>query len=96
MSEIICTLDSGDLNRRRAELLPGLVARATESEQLTEGRRWRFTPADGLLEQIAAVIDAERRCCRFLRFELIVEPDLGPVWLSATGSAGTREFLDQL
>ena len=44
----------------------------------------------------AAVIDAERRCCRFLRFVLIVEPDDGPLWLELTGPEGTEDFLSAL
>jgi hypothetical protein len=96
MSEIVCTLDSGEFNRKRTDLLPGLIARSIGREELPEGLRWRFAPDDGLLAQIATVIDAERRCCRFLRFELIVESNGGEISLSATGPAGTREFLASL
>ena len=96
MSEIACTLDSDDFNRLRVELLPGLIARSATREELPDGLRWRFAPEDGLLAQIATVIDAERRCCRFLRFEVIVEPNGGSIWVSATGPAGTREFLGSL
>ncbi len=96
MDEIACTLDPDDLNRRRVDLLPGLIARSVGREELPDGLRWRFTPDDGLLAQIATVIDAERRCCRFLRFELIVESNGGEISLSATGPAGTREFLASL
>jgi hypothetical protein len=96
MSEIVCTLDDNEFQRRRSDLLPGLLAQSSSAEALADGMRWRFEPRDGLLAQIAAVVDAERRCCRFLRFELTVEPNLGPIWLSATGPAGTREFLASL
>jgi hypothetical protein len=96
MEPIACSLDPDDFNGRRRDLLPGLIARAEESELLPDGMRWRFAAVDGLLPQMAAVIDAERRCCRFLRFDLSVEADGGPVWLSATGPAGTRELLASL
>jgi hypothetical protein len=42
------------------------------------------------------VIDAERQCCRFLRFQLTVEPDLGPMWLEVAGPPGTADFLTDL
>jgi hypothetical protein len=45
---------------------------------------------------LATMIDAERRCCPFLRFQVLAEPDNGPVWLEVTGPAGTRDFLEQL
>ena len=96
MDEIACTLDPDDLNRRRVDLLPGLIAKSVGREELPDGLRWRFTQEDGLLAQIATVIDAERRCCRFLRFELIVESNSGDISLSATGPAGSRDFLATL
>ena len=38
-------------------------------------------------------VDAERQCCRFLRFVITVEPDGGPLVLELSGPAGTREFI---
>jgi hypothetical protein len=45
-----------------------------------------------LLEEF---IQLESECCRFLRFQLTVEPGGGPVWLELIGPPGTREFLAQ-
>jgi len=42
------------------------------------------------------VIDAERRCCPFLRFVVGTEPDGGSITLEVTGPPGTVQFLDQL
>src|SRR5688572_20782986 len=90
---IACTLGPAALKARRDDLLGGLVRRATERVDLPNGYRVRFEPADGLLSAIARVVEVERQCCRFLTFELIVEPDNGPIWLEFTGPKGTREFL---
>jgi hypothetical protein len=49
-----------------------------------------------LVKEAAAVIEAEHRCCRFLRFLLLVEPGDGPVWLEVTGPQGTEDFLSAL
>ena len=49
MDEIACTLNADDFNRRRVELLPGLIARSAACEELPDGLRWRFAPEDGLL-----------------------------------------------
>jgi hypothetical protein len=81
------------LRRGREALLPGIIARADGYERLADGFRFRFGAADGLVPAIAAMIDSERRCCRFLRFSLITEPAEGPVWLEVRGPAGTDEFL---
>ena len=52
--------------------------------------------APGLLADLAAVIEAEHRCCPFLRFALTVAPGDGPVTLEMTGREGTKEFLESL
>jgi len=57
--------------------------------------RLRFPDPD-ILPRVLQVVDVERKCCRFLRFEVALEPDLGPIWLTVTGPPGTREFLATL
>lgn len=92
---IVCTLDEDTRKTRREQLLGGLVAAADAREELPNGYRLRFAQAD-IVPRLMAVIDAERKCCRFLKFEVALEPDLGPVWLTVTGPAGTRDFLAAL
>ena len=92
---LVCTLDSGTLNARREQLLPGLIAAADSREVLTDGLRLRFPDPD-ILPRVLQAVDTERKCCRFLRFEVTLEPDLGPIWLTVTGTPGTREFLAAL
>ncbi len=90
---IACTLTPEELRRGREALLPGIIARADGHERLDDGFRFRFTPVDGLIPAIAAMIDAERHCCRFLRFSLTAEEGEGAVWLDVTGPPGTDDFL---
>jgi hypothetical protein len=35
----------------------------------------------------------ERRCCPFLRLELTMEPNDGPVWLTLSGGPGVKALL---
>jgi hypothetical protein len=93
---IACELSHEDLKHRRHTLLPGLVEQAVEGQDLADGFRWRFEPEPDLLSRIAAVIDAEGRCCRFMRFRVEVEAADGPVWLEVTGPEGTVPFLSRL
>ena len=93
---IVCTLSPDALEARRQDLLGGLVRRAEKRCELPNGYKVRFTPADEILSTIARVIEAERRCCRFLEFSVSVAPDDGPIWLEVTGPPGTREFLTGL
>ena len=91
---IVCTLTPATIETRKAALLPGLVGRADSREETTAGIRLRL-PADAL-SAILETVDAERQCCRFLRFDITVEPDGGPIWLELAGPPGTREFLSAL
>jgi hypothetical protein len=93
---IACALSADAINTGRAGLLPGLAARSDRIDELPDGVRLHFAPADGILADIAAVIDAERRCCRFLQFDLRVGQDGEPITLSLTGPPGAREFVRQL
>ena len=90
---IVCTLTQAGFRARRDDLLGHLLQRADDRQDLAEGYRVRFSSTDDMLPAIARTVDVERQCCRFLRFQVIVEPDGGPIWLDLTGPAGTREFL---
>jgi hypothetical protein len=90
---VACTLTPSTIATRRAALLPGLWAQAQECHDTADGFRLKFEPTTDILHAITATIDAERLCCRFLEFQLTIEPDGGPIWLTLSGPPGTREFL---
>jgi hypothetical protein len=92
-SQIVCTLQPGELNARATELLPGVVAVARARHDIENGLRFEFEAAGDILSTIARMIDAERQCCQFLRFQLTVEAGRGPVVLDVTGPPGSQEFL---
>jgi hypothetical protein len=93
---VVCTLGPETLKIRRENLLADLLQRVESHEPLPDGYRLRFAVSDEVLALIARTIDAERRCCQFLRFQLTVEPAGGPVVLDLTGPPGTREFVGAL
>jgi len=89
---IACTLTQAELATRATSSCPGL-SRAVSQETIPGGFRWTFSETQGLLNDVACVIEAERRCCRFLRFRVTFEPDGGPLCVEVTGPEGTQEFL---
>jgi hypothetical protein len=93
---IACTLTPGELAQRRESLLARLVAGAKRVERLERGLRFELAGDAESLRVAFAAIEAERRCCRFLRFDLELAPDLGPVVLTVDGPAGTRELLESV
>lgn len=93
---IACELTPAEIAARREGLLPGLLEHARERVILSNGIRCSFAPSGELLSAAARTIDAERECCRFLKFVLTVEPDGGQMWREITGPHGTAEFLNTL
>ena len=93
---IACTLTPETLRTRREGLLMDLVRHAERREDLSDGLRLEFAPSRETIVLITRAVEAERHCCRFLRFGMTVEPDGGPVFLELTGPAGTREFISAL
>ena len=93
---IVCTLTPSALRARRDGLLADLLRQAVDREQSPHGYRLRFAPTGETLSTIARALDAERQCCRFLRFEIAVEPDGGAIFLELSGPRGTREFVQAL
>ena len=91
---VACALTAAELRARRHEVLELLRGHGRDRRPLPNGYRLGFEPSDDLMVSLAALIETERACCPFLSFQLIVEPDHGPVSLELTGPAGTREFLE--
>jgi hypothetical protein len=91
---IACSLSASDFAARRGTLSSGILTKATQVDEVPDGLEWHFAADDDSVRALAALIDAERRCCRFLRFILSVEPGVSEVTLEVTGPPGTREFLD--
>jgi hypothetical protein len=93
---IACTLPPDALQARRQGLLADLLRHAQSHELTGDGLRVVFSADGETLATIARVVEAERQCCRFLRFVVTVAPDGGPIALELSGPAGTREFLAAL
>jgi hypothetical protein len=92
----VCSLSREELEERRQALIPGLIKRADQVNDLVDGLRLHFVNQPGLLAELAGVIEQERVCCGFLRFRVSVEPGGGPMSFEVTGPPGTRRMLRAL
>lgn len=95
MSEcpVTCTLTSKELTDRRQQILSHLQTERLEMKELADGLAFRFAASSRELTALTNIIDLERQCCQFLTFRLIVEPQLGSMWLELIGPPGTKEML---
>jgi hypothetical protein len=92
-SPVACLLSEAELRERQKNVLAKMMARVLETKALDSGYAFRFAVDDTILAELVAVIQAERKCCAFLKFKLDVSPDNGPVWFEITGPKGTKDLL---
>lgn len=92
---IACTLSPSELSQRALSVRATLAA-AEERTELAGGYAFRYPGTREWIAQLSAMIAAERECCRFFRFSLTFEPDLGPVWLHVDGAEGVKDFVRDL
>ena len=92
---VACRLEAAELAARAAALREDLFGHARERQELPDGVRFRFPGSDEFRDKLLAFVVAEHTCCAFFRIELAFEPGLGPIWLTLTGPAGVKEFVQQ-
>lgn len=92
---IACTL-TGEDRGRRADEIAGLLSGRQEVRQLHNGYALRFPGEEPWATRLLAFILGERACCPFFTFELLFEPEHGPLWLHICGPAGTEEFVVEM
>jgi hypothetical protein len=90
---IACTLSEPELREREQTVLAAVRNHVRNVVARADGYAVELEPSDEAIAAATMLIRVERRCCRFVRFALTVEPDGRGVELVLTGSAGTREFL---
>lgn len=93
---IACSLGNRELAERTEGIRQGLFAGAQEQRELADGYAFRFAGTGPWGNRIVEFIASERQCCTFFRFEVVYEPDSGPIWLRMTGPDGTRAFIEGL
>ncbi len=93
---IACTLTDAAFQQRRTEMLPRIQEQIQSLKLLDAGYALEFAADEAVLEDVFRLIQLERQCCAFLQFDLTLEPDHGPVWLSLTGPEGTKAFLENV
>jgi hypothetical protein len=94
-SPIACRMDAltAAERTRRSEVLAILTQRTVEIVETSDGIAFRLRGDADTPALAGEFVGYESRCCPFIRFELAVEADGGPVRLALRGREGVREFL---
>jgi hypothetical protein len=94
-SPIACRMDAlTPAERARRRVVLGLLTeRAVKIEDTADGIAFELRPAPDTAGLAGEFIGYESACCPFLRFDLAVAADGGPVRLAMGGREGVRDFL---
>lgn len=86
----LTVLDDRDAHERVAtKVFEGYTA----VRELKEGYALRY-PGFEWAEDLLMFVAGERQCCPFFTFEIVVQPDDGPLWLRLRGSEEIKSFLE--
>ena len=78
---------------RRSEVLAVLTQRTIEMVETSDGMAFHLRNEPDTPALTGEFVGYESRCCPFVRFEIAVEAEGGPVRLSLGGRDGVAEFL---
>jgi hypothetical protein len=93
---VACALDGKELQQRRKDYLDKIASSLIDFKESESGYSYRFPLRGAILQDLAEVIDLERKCCPFLNFKLILEAGNNFVSLELTGAKGTKETIKAL
>lgn len=90
---VACSLSDRELRDREATLLAEFRSAVSLIQELPNGYVFRLPGDKRLIAVVAEFIAAERECCPFLAFTLIVPSNRGPMDVLVTGPVGAKDFL---
>lgn len=93
---VACFLTDKELQARRKNYLDQAAESLIDSAELSDGFVFRFPIRDSMLQDLAEIIELERKCCPFLNFRLAIESGSDLVSLEMTGAEGTKEIIRSL
>jgi hypothetical protein len=92
---IACRLSEAEQAIREEELARDIFSNCQEVIELADGYAFRFAGDGEWAAKLVEFIALERKCCPFFTFELVFEPQEGPIWLRLRGPEGVKDFVEQ-
>lgn len=93
-SDLACELSDEEQIERRERLSATVFERIEDIEEHETGYSVTFPGTAGALNEVLSFIATERECCPFLRFELDVAPNDGPITLRMTGPSDVKDLIE--
>ncbi len=90
-TDVACSLSPADMEQRM-DKFAWLARLARSTEEHDDGFDLAFPSDDRLAARLFDFVVSERRCCSFFRFELVFEPDQGPIRLRLRGPGAAGQL----
>jgi hypothetical protein len=91
---LACTLTEAEQVTRQSQI-DDLFAHAEQIRELTDGYAFQYPGTTTWASTLTDFIVQERACCLFFHFDLVFEPNLGPIWLHVRGGDGVKDLLHE-
>lgn len=92
-NKIVCQLSSEELRHRRYNMIKKLKDLVKERTETNSSVLYKFESSDNIIDLLTDFIKAERLCCSFFSFTLLVGYDDEFIWLDLSGPEGVIEFI---
>src|SRR5690242_2750993 len=93
---ILCTLSPEQVAQRREHVIKQLFQKTLERRELQDGFEFVFPSSEAVLAEVVEFVAFERKCCRFLSFEVAFEPEEGPIHLRLLGCQDAKDVIRQI
>ncbi len=90
---VACRLPEPEFAARRRTVADEILRGALGVDELEDGYAFTFACDEERTLELARFVAAERLCCPFFTFELLFEPDGGPVRLRLRGPEGAKALI---
>ena len=84
---LACNL-SGPEQQKRGGEMERIFEGCSRTDELKDGYEFSFPGSEVWAVRLTEFVVFERACCPFFAFELVFEPDGGPIWLRVRGPEG--------
>ena len=92
-TELACKLIGPELAERKAVIAAELLDHVERVDELPDGFALRWGSGDPWAERALEIVHLERQCCPFIRFEVSLEPNDGPITLRLLGNEVVKQFI---
>ncbi len=92
---VACTLSGPEQTTRRAEV-EEIFGECLRADELEDGYEFFFPGSEEWAVRLTELVVFERACCPFFTFELVFEPEGGPIRLRVRGPEGAEDIVAEM